>query len=111
MQPQTTDEKLDAIAGTLKHAVVIIESVSRRVDQLDDGALRAEKLDKVARRLATTAARLLTARAVAKVVPTGSRLLALAGGSFAGAFAAGLVAAWWWYAGHPVPTAVAALLP
>ena len=101
---------LDLISGKLDHAITVIELTADRVRSLEDGRIRAERVETsmqdIARRLSAAGIAMATARAVAAVAVPTRALTAMAAGAFAGGFLGTL--AWQFAHAH---TALAGVLP
>ena len=88
--PPPMSATLDTIAGKLDHAITVIELTCDRVRQLEDGRIKAERVEAsmrgIAMRLSAAGVAMSVARAAAAVAVPTRALAIMAAGSFAGGF-------------------------
>jgi len=94
---------LETVSGKLDHLITVAEVTASRVERLEDGRDRAEKVEKGMRSLAM---RLSAAGIAMSVVPSFRWMAVTAGGSFAGGLLGTLI--WQFLHAH---AAIAGVLP
>ena len=81
---------LETLHGKLDHAITVLELTADRVQQLEDGRIRAERTEasmrEVALRLSAAGIAMSVARTVSAVAVPTRALALMAGGAFAGGF-------------------------